>query len=123
MGVLMFGDGELEKVVSELSCVIRDAAWGACEWQDVCRSITDFFPGSFSALLYQNLSDPKQSFGTLYGHDEQHLVDYPSVACHRSVSQDPPCSKPPPPRHLLKSKLLNDPPRSLRGHLKRASST
>lgn len=72
----MRDEQELGSVVSEISEEIRRASWGLSDWQDVCRSFTRLFPGSYCAMLNQNLARPDFGFQVSDGLDERHFNDF-----------------------------------------------
>lgn len=67
----MRDERELRAIASELSDAIRRAAWGQSAWEDVCKVVTRSYPGSYAALLNQNVRTPGFGFFVSDGIEEE----------------------------------------------------
>ncbi|WP_411037431.1 helix-turn-helix transcriptional regulator [Shinella sp. BYT-45] len=78
----MRDERELRAIVSELSEEIRRATWGQTEWKDVCKAVTRSFPGSYAAILNQNVLNPGFGFVVSDGIEEE---DFNNFLTHYSL--------------------------------------
>lgn len=83
-------------------------------------------PYEQASYALQNTADVvQQHYGRFLPQDKAALAAkilnevWEAADLREEVLQDPPCPKPPPPRHLAQPKLQNNPPRRLRRHIER----